>query len=318
MVTPYLKGIHLTLDSWRPWRKTDGWKLTLGEIRAMLEEKGQDIGGALGSGNKAPDKVTCVPRLKDDIRALKLFMSSSKPPKRVVLPSREAKVVYSFGDASGIGFGSSFKVQDEIHYTSGQWNEEHGQKSSNFRELANLTYCLEKAHTDGLLCNSEAFIFTDNSTAEAAFFKGTSKSKDLFELTLRLHNLHMHGEIILHLIHIAGKTMINQGTDGLSRGLPVELTLINDNPLYQVPLHLWSIERQPHPLSEWVESWLGCYGSVTWLSSEDWYTKGHQDEHCVWSPPPAAADAALEQLAKSVHKRPHHTHVVMIPRLMTA
>jgi hypothetical protein len=24
-INPYLKGIHLTLDSWRPWRKDDGW-----------------------------------------------------------------------------------------------------------------------------------------------------------------------------------------------------------------------------------------------------------------------------------------------------
>lgn len=25
-------GIHLTLDSWRPWRKDDGWRMTLAEI----------------------------------------------------------------------------------------------------------------------------------------------------------------------------------------------------------------------------------------------------------------------------------------------
>jgi hypothetical protein len=29
-INPYLKGVHLTLDSWRPWQ--DGWKLTLSEM----------------------------------------------------------------------------------------------------------------------------------------------------------------------------------------------------------------------------------------------------------------------------------------------
>jgi hypothetical protein len=36
-ITPYLKGIHLTLDSWRPWRDDEGWKLPLSEIKAAQE-----------------------------------------------------------------------------------------------------------------------------------------------------------------------------------------------------------------------------------------------------------------------------------------
>jgi hypothetical protein len=38
----------------------------------------------------------------------------------------------------------------------------------------------------------------------------------------------------------------------------------------------------------------------------------------VVPPPPAVAEAALEQLAKSIHKRPQHTHLILVPRLMTA
>jgi hypothetical protein len=41
-MNPYLKGIHLTLDSWRPWRREDGWKLTMAEIRLARKDKGQD------------------------------------------------------------------------------------------------------------------------------------------------------------------------------------------------------------------------------------------------------------------------------------
>lgn len=95
ILTPYLKGIHLTLDSWRPWRKSDGWKLTLSEIRLALEEKGQETGTCAGSGEKAPSRVGWVPRLKDDIRALEMFMSSETPPKRLVRPKGGATAVFA-------------------------------------------------------------------------------------------------------------------------------------------------------------------------------------------------------------------------------
>ena len=89
-----------------------------------------------------------------------------------------------FGDASGSGFGSLLTIKGNIYYCHGQWSEEHGQKSSNYRELVNLVYVVEDAHTKGFFCKTELFIFTDNATAESSFFKGTSKHKKLCELIL--------------------------------------------------------------------------------------------------------------------------------------
>jgi hypothetical protein len=85
-----------------------------------------------------------------------------------------------------------------------------------------------------------------------------------------------------------------------------------------VPLHLNVMERQSHPLMEWVESWLGQGQAISWLTAEDWYYQGHVKDYCVWTPAPCVADAALEQLAKACHKRPQHTHLVIVPCLMTA
>jgi len=85
-----------------------------------------------------------------------------------------------------------------------------------------------------------------------------------------------------------------------------------------VPLHLNAIERQPLLLEEWISYWLGNGDEICWLSPEDWFGKGQHRDRCVWVPPPAGAEAALEQLAKANHKRPNNTHVVLIPRLMTA
>jgi len=54
------------------------------------------------------------------------------------------------------------------------------------------------------------------------------------------------------------------------------------------------------------------------VTPEDWFEEAHSRDKCVWSLPPAAAQATLEQLSKAIHKRPNHTHVALIPCLMTA
>ena len=60
---------------------------------------------------------------------------------------------------------------------------------------------LEKLCLEHQLGGSEIFIFTDNSTAESAYWKGTSTSKLLFELILRHKKLEMDHDLILHVIH---------------------------------------------------------------------------------------------------------------------
>jgi hypothetical protein len=183
-LAPHLKGIHLSLDSWSPWRKEDGWKLTLAEIRVLLEERGEGQGIYSESGEKAPTRVEWVPRLKDDVESLMRFMHMKTLPKPVARPPRKATVVYSFGDASGSGFRSSLAIGDSIHYQSGQWRPKINQESSNFRELSNIFNSLEIAHSQGVLENTEVFMFMDNNTAKAAIFKEVSKSRKVFDLVL--------------------------------------------------------------------------------------------------------------------------------------
>jgi hypothetical protein len=62
-------------------------------------------------------------------------------------------------------------------YEYGQWTSEVvEEKSSNWREFTNLVEFLEGAIVRHKLEGSEIFIFTDNSTSESAFLKGTSSS----------------------------------------------------------------------------------------------------------------------------------------------
>ena len=116
-------------------------------------------------------------------------------------------------------------------------------ESSNYREFRNIVKTIENQVSDGSLSGHELFMFTDNSTAEAAFFKGTSTSEKLFELVLRLQKIEMEGDLFIHLVHVAGTRMIWSGIDGLSRGDHNAGVMAGEAVLSFVPLSQNAAER---------------------------------------------------------------------------
>jgi ribonuclease HI len=137
---------------------------------------------------------------------------SPTPPLRRARCKRKCTAYFGFGDASGAGFGGTLQIGDKIYYEYGQWiSEVTEQASSNWRELNNLVEALERACKVHELRGCEILLFTDNMTAEAAFWKGTSQSPKLFELVLRLRKLEMARDLMLHVIHVCGRRMIEKG-----------------------------------------------------------------------------------------------------------
>jgi len=116
--------------------------------------------------------------------------------------------VNGFGDASGAGFGATITTDSGIRIRFGVWGADENEQSSNYRELQNLVEALEDLWEKGELTGVEIFIFTDNSTAEATYYKGTSTKPLLFELVLRLKKLEMEAGAKIHLIHCAGTRQI--------------------------------------------------------------------------------------------------------------
>jgi sulfur relay (sulfurtransferase) complex TusBCD TusD component (DsrE family) len=96
-------------------------------------------------------------------------------------------VTYGFGDASGRGFGATLHVNGNIY----------------MKMDSNLALALERLLRENKMTGSKIFIFTDNATAEAAFWKSTSASERLFELVLRLRELELEYDLILHVVHLA-------------------------------------------------------------------------------------------------------------------
>jgi hypothetical protein len=336
---PYLKGIHLTLDSWRPGRRDDGWK-DVGEYLPNEWEMAE---------TQPPATVFGVSRLSSDLQALTMLFHSLTPPRRIIRGSNVAVVLYGFADASRTGFGSSFITPAGMRVRYGLWGRDISHRSSNFRELRNVADAVEWELADRFpvlqhavdavaqLVHSEVppgmelFLFTDNIVAESAFFRGTSSNPLLFEIILKLKQLELEHSLHLYVVHIAGTRMMAQGTDGLSRGVAWEF----DNPLAFVPLHLSPFDRDPL-LLPWVVSWIPPPFQPRPILADEWYTVGHGWEGhttnsdgiwhplpvpastvLVWHPAPTAAEAALEELCLGRHKRPHLRHIFMCPRLFT-
>ena len=303
----------------------------------------EDVAGAAhrvliktGNGHlHAPENgfTTLVPRFRDAIAALIQLTQFELPPHRVVRPSQVVQVYYGFGDASDKQFGATIsrdynckarlakatKPSTGVQFQIGLWIAEEEEESSNYKELKNLVDTVKEEAEAGRLRNCKFFLFTDNSTAKSCFYQGTLKSRHLHGRVLKLRGLEMAYGMSIHVIHVSGKRMITQGTDGCSRGLLMEGVMTGQDMLLFVDLSRTAIERHP-PVLDWVRSWTEM-PNLEALTPEGWYEEGHgitggklgghnvwipehelKNKLHLWTPQPLVVDAALEELLKARHK----------------
>ena len=190
----------MTLNSWRPQRDEEGWK----NSNKRKRETGKDAPPSSSVGILEPPEWTKeVPRLRSDIGALMELTLSVLPPQIPIQPTNK-DATYVVGDASGLGFGSvSWSRKDKkIRAMVGVWNNKtRDNSSSNFQEAANLVRRLKiMLEEERLEQGSEVFIFTDNSTFERTYHRGSSTSKLLHKVILELRKIEMSGKLILHVI----------------------------------------------------------------------------------------------------------------------
>jgi hypothetical protein len=240
--------------------------------------------------------------------------------------------IYGFGDASSGGFGASVGFAQGVHGRFGVWGTDAEDQSSNYRELRNLVETVEEEAAAGRLKQSELWLFTDNSTAESCFARGSSTSVLLHELVLRLRKLEMEADLKLYLVHVAGTRMIAQGTDGLSRGMMCEGVMAGRDMLDYVDIALSASVRHP-ALADYIRGVTGL-DNLNPLLIDEWFDVGHgivggsRDKHQMWipthapsaqvywwDPPPVLADIALEEAMTACHKRSDAIHIFTIPRL---
>ena len=327
-ITTFLKGFHLTIDGWRKDRDDEGWKDKNFCDNMNIPNQ---------PSHEYPVHVFAARRLLDDLHVLAKLTNFNEPP---VLKIRSKSLIiakYTFGDASGSGFATSTVTvgDSDVNVLYGTWNEKMDKNSSNFKEFGNFATHLKQSVHDGELDGAEVFMFTDNSTTEAAWFNGTSKSKLLFNIVVDLKLLELTQGVKFHLIHVAGTRMIAQGTDGISRGMLMEGVLSGQSMDSFIPINKGAHIRCEN-LTGWINTWTRPE-AVTPLTEKEWLWEGHglsQEmwKNCdgiqfpvrnttkhtyLWCPAPAIAAVALEELRKSRHKRPDLTHIFVCPKLMT-
>ena len=103
-LVPYLKGVHLTIDGWRPDQDEQGWKCGCQEIEVLWKN------GVLDEYDHrtSPKLIKSVLRYRGDLKALGKLTEPLEPPKQIVRSKKQIlHVEYGFGDASGKGFGST-------------------------------------------------------------------------------------------------------------------------------------------------------------------------------------------------------------------
>jgi hypothetical protein len=152
--------------------------------------------------------------------------------------------------------------------------------------------------------------------AEAAFWKGTAKSKKLFPLILELKMIEMDFDLILHVVHVSGKRMIRQGSDGLSRADHSQGIMTGASMELFIPLHQLAPDQECR-LRQWLTRDISRGLNFQFLDPSGGFSVAHARGNFIWMPPPPPADVVMEQLSHTRHKRPEGLLIIVVPCHMT-
>ena len=154
-LNPYMKGMHLTIDSWQAGRAEDGFKMTAKELQVFESSKWANVGLLCRRADEeedggtpttqapeeecAPVMVEPVPHYLRDLECLVKLTDTSEPPHQLYRAQQQS-AFFVVGDASSKGKGNAAGIEQYgVDYESGAWNLEWREKSTNFREAENLT-----------------------------------------------------------------------------------------------------------------------------------------------------------------------------------
>jgi hypothetical protein len=177
---------------------------------------------------------------------------------RPIRNDKAAMLSPTWGDGSGTGTGGTIQVgtSPTIQW-QGQWLPCVLSNSSNWKEAHTCLLTVQqlwRTHSLSLLATT-VFYFTDNTTTYYALRKGSSRIPALHALVREIKLICLQMGCLLEPVHVPGKVMINQGTDGLSRGVWVSPFHAGVSPT-AVTAAVFAPVPIVNGLSDWVQSLL--------------------------------------------------------------
>ena len=275
--------------------------------------------------NPADHLYSCV-ELTSDVRLDYAWWQTALSERLLARPARPryaASLTPTWGDGSGTGTGGTirrFDCETQRQMWMGQWLPAIVHHTSNWRELRTLHLTLQHLHAApdaDRLRETVVFYFTDNSTTYFIVNKGSSKFAPLQTLVYEIKILEVQLGIFLEVVHIPGRIMIVEGTDGLSRGLWIDRataasTVVMSEVFAPLP---YSPE-----LHGWVRGELGLQPGVP-LLHRHWSQLQMDDLHLhrltLWLPPPEMARTLLCHLLLLWVESPWDTGIaILLPRVL--
>jgi hypothetical protein len=277
-----------------------------------------------GIGTGAAPYFTCTllsAEVRQELSWWKDFLVLSEG--RVVRLRHAATLVPTFGDGSGTGTGGTFKLPTDfkLQMWKGKWRPSVYHFPSVWKELATLEETLlrlrasaDKATVHG----TTVFYFTDNSGVYWIATNGSSRSLNLHKLIGRIRRLELELDCFLQVVHVPGLVLIDQGTDGLSRGVWMSSCqhLAEEDHLTRAIFAPLPFDR--HLIEQYVSRLENHDGSWTYYHwDQPWQTRACLGKLTVWFPPPELAHQVLAFVLNTWMELPQATSgLFFIPRVM--
>jgi hypothetical protein len=248
------------------------------------------------------------------------------PREVLAYSTQQGTLGVSFGDGSGSGLGGTVQILDQdgecptMEAWMGTWRPCVHSFSSNWKELRTLVHTLEREiGGNGRLEGATLFYFTDNLVTYYIVSSGSSGSPELHKLLHRLKSLELTLTIRLEVVHVPGTHMIDQRTDGLSRGLRLAGGRFKRSPKDEVCRIFEGVPVTPATI-QWalhVTQSFCQHSTVTFMDGlEPWSFYDIGGCATLWFPAPEWAHQLIDRLASAWTEYPWTTEVfLVIPRV---
>jgi hypothetical protein len=262
---------------------------------------------------------------RQDLAWWKAFLESI--PGNASCTGSMASLTVTWGDGSGTGTGGTSELvacgdkrHDEIETWMGTWAPHVSYFDSNWQELRTLSWTLERKlqQPSNQIQGGTLFYFTDNMVTYYIVNNGSARNPDLHKVVRDIKAMEIKLKCRVEVVHVPGKTMIIQGTDGLSRGVWVSADRLQRSSVEESRLALQGI-----PFNEIMGKWAlratglpmdTAYQHHSDLSS--WAYADIDQQWSIWTPSPEIARQAISHFLDYWVEHPWYTGAIfLIPRV---